>query len=152
MQSCIIFHSGYDGFSAPSYSGSEGGFIEPVVRIISGVLGVGLTASVRFSTVDGIAVGKWCVPECVCNHSSLPHAHSSAAPGDYNTTVHVLQFTSTIQNRTVSVPLRADGLFEATKLFFADLDALTTSFPITINPARTNLSITDTNSKFKSVL
>ena len=53
------------GFAAPSYSGSEGGFVEPAVRIISGVLGVGLTASVRFSTVDGVAVGKLCVHVCV---------------------------------------------------------------------------------------
>ena len=54
------------GFAAPSYFGSEGSFVEPVVRIISGVLGVGLTASVRFSTVDGLAVGKLCVHVCVC--------------------------------------------------------------------------------------
>ena len=135
------------GFAAPSYSGSEGGFVQPVVRIISGMLSVGLTASVRFSTVDGVAVGKLYV--CMCK---ILHAHSSTAPDDYNTTVHILQFTSTSQNMTVPVPLRTDGLFEAREMFIAELVAVTSAFSIAINPQRTNLFINDTNSEAKSAI
>ena len=58
------------GFAAQSYSGSEGGFVELAVRIISGVLSVGLTASVRFKTVDGIAVGELCAV-CANNQSII---------------------------------------------------------------------------------
>ena len=54
------------GFVAPSYSGSEGGSVQPVVSIILGMLSAGLTVSVRFSTVDGVAVGKLCVRVCKC--------------------------------------------------------------------------------------
>ena len=74
-------------------------------------------------------------------------AHFSAAPDDYNTTVRILQFTSTSQSMAVPVPLRTDGLFEAREMFIAELVALTTAFPITINPPRTNLFINDTNSE-----
>ena len=134
------------GFAAPSYSASEGGFIQPVVSTISGILSAGLTASVHFSTTDGVAVGKFCVWVTVCKHF-MP---LSAAPDDYNTTMHILQFTSTTQTMTVPVPLKTDELFEATELFFAELVAVTTTFPITLNPLHTNLSIIDTNGESKS--
>ena len=49
------------------------------------------------------------------------------------------------QSIIVSVPLRIDGQYEETELLYAELDAVATSFPITIDPPRTNLSIIDIN-------
>ena len=49
------------GFSAPSYSGLEGMSVQPVIRILSGVLATGLSVPVLFSTANFQAAG-----ECVC--------------------------------------------------------------------------------------
>ena len=79
------------------------------------------------------------------------HTQSPVAPGDYNTTVSVLQLSSAAPSVTVPVPLRTDGLFENPELFFAELDMVVSSVNVIVNPQRTNLTILDINGTFSFV-
>ena len=74
--------------------------------------------------------------------------HCVLAPGDFNSTVNELQFSSTTTSITMSVTLTTDELFEGTEVFHAELEVLLEEgFTGVIDPSQAIISITDTNGK-----
>ena len=79
------------------------------------------------------------------------HTQSSAAPDDYETIMRVLEFSSTTQNITIPVPLKADGLFENVELVITELSVVTTNLSVIVDPPHSNITIIDTDGRFDFV-
>ena len=73
-----------------------------------------------------------------------------AAPGDYTTTIKVLQFSANKVSFTFSVLLKIDSVYEATETFFGNLQLQSTPLNVLVNPSRANLVINDNNRKHAS--
>ena len=69
--------------------------------------------------------------------------HCVLAPGDFNSTVNELQFSSTTTSIAMSVTLTADEKFEETEVFHAELEP--EGFTGVIDPSRAKIFISDTN-------
>ena len=67
------------------------------------------------------------------------------APGDFNSTVNELQFSTTTTAIAMSVTLGTDEVFEERELFHVELELLTGGLNVVINPPRASIFITDTN-------
>ena len=131
------------GFTQLGYSGLEGDFVLPVVKILSGRIAPGLTVAVHFQTAYIQATGEF--PMCTKVLKSISLSPCKA-PSDFKQTDQFLKFSSTYTSITVPVPLKSDNVYEHNEIFFSSLRHQPTRLNVHMYPDRTVLYIIDSTS------
>ena len=140
----LLYTELWIGFTQLDYSGLEGDFVLPVVKMLSGRIAPGLTVAVRFQTAYIQATGEF--PMCTKVLKSIISLSPCKAPSDFKQTDQILKFSSTNTSITVPVPLRSDSVYEHNEIFFCSLSHQPTRLNVHMYPDRTVLYIIDSTS------